>query len=100
MRTMLKVTIPVETGNKAIKDGSLPKLMESFMQKNKPEAAYFFPEGGKRTAMFVLNLPDPTYIPSITEPFFSGLNADVSMSPVMNADDLRAGLDKAMKAMS
>jgi hypothetical protein len=41
VRMMLHVTIPVEQGNKAIKDGSLAKTFQSFMEEHKPEAAYF-----------------------------------------------------------
>ena len=38
-------------------------------------------------------------IPSIVEPLFMGFNAEVDLLPVMNADDLKKGLDSAMKAM-
>jgi len=38
-------------------------------------------------------------VPVISEPFFMGLNADVSYAPVMNADELKAGLEKAMKKL-
>jgi hypothetical protein len=51
MRMMLKIVIPTETGNHAIKDGSLQKSFEAIMGKLKPEAAYFFPEHGLRSAM-------------------------------------------------
>ena len=44
MRMMLKIVIPTETGNQAIKDGSLHKILEAAMSKLKPEAAYFLPE--------------------------------------------------------
>jgi hypothetical protein len=44
MRMMLKVLIPTETGNLAIKDGSLPKIFETTMSKIKPEAVYFVAE--------------------------------------------------------
>lgn len=97
MRTMLRVSIAAEAGNKAIKDGSLPKIMEGFMQRHKPESAYFFAEAGKRTAQFVFDLSDPSDIPSIAEPFFMGLNAEISATPVMNGDDLRKGLEKLAK---
>ena len=98
MRTMLKVTIPAEAGNRGIKDGTLPKLVEAFTKANKPEAAYFFADGGKRCMQFVFDMPDTTHIPPTVEPFFMGMDADISITPVMNIDDLRAGLEKAMKS--
>jgi hypothetical protein len=45
---MLKILIPTETGNHAIKDGSLSKIFETTMSKLKPEAAYFVAEHGHR----------------------------------------------------
>ena len=97
MRTLISVVIPVEAGNKAIKDGSLAKAAESFMQKFKPESAYFFAKNGKRSMQFVFDLADPSDIPSVAEPFFFDLGADIEATPVMNADDLRKGLQKMMK---
>lgn len=41
MRMMMKVTVPVEAGNRAIADGTLPKTIEAAMESLKPEAAYF-----------------------------------------------------------
>ena len=48
MRCLLKVAIPVETGNAAISDGSLPKTIEAFILADiKPEAAYFAGDHGQ-----------------------------------------------------
>lgn len=94
MRMMLKVSIPVEAGNKAIKDGSLPKTMMGFVESMKPEACYFGPDGGKRTAFFVFDMKDTTMIPTVAERFFEDLNAAIDLTPVMNLDDLKAGLGK------
>ena len=94
MRTMMRVTIPVDHGNKAIKDGSLPKIIQSLLQDVKPEAAYFTTLDGLRTGFMVFDLKDSTDIPRITEPLFQGFNATVQFVPVMNADDLKAGLNK------
>lgn len=94
MRTMLKILMPVGTGNRAYKDGTLGQLFESFMEKYKPESAYFYPENGKRAALFVFDMPDPTHIPPVAEKFFSGLDAEVYLTPVMNAEDLKAGIQK------
>jgi hypothetical protein len=95
MRMMLKCTVPVEKGNEAFKDGSLGKTIETLMNKLKPEAAYFSPMNGKRSAMMVFDLAEPSQIVEVVEPLFLNLNADVEISPVMTADDLRKGLIKA-----
>ena len=97
MRTLLKIVVPVEAGNRAIKDGSLPKTMKWLGETIKPEAAYFTTENGKRTAYYVFDLKDPSQMPVIGEPLFQNLGADVQYSPVMNADELKSGLEKLAK---
>ena len=47
MRMMLRWTVPVEKGNQMVNDGSMASVIESLMERLKPEAAYFFPEGGE-----------------------------------------------------
>lgn len=97
MRTMLKFSMPVEASNRAIKDGMLPKILQGLMADLKPEATYFTAQNGMRTGFFFFDLRDPSQIPSIAEPLFQGLNAAIEFTPVMNADDLKAGLEKAAK---
>jgi len=99
MRTMMKVSFPVEAGNKGVKEGLLPKTVMGFVEKMKPEACYFLPDGGKRSGIFFFDLKDPTLIPSIAEPFFMNLNATIELTPVMNLEDLKAGLEKAMHSV-
>ena len=95
MRMLLKVTLPVEAANNAVKSGTMPKLMEQFMADLKPEASYFLPENGKRTMFIFFDLKDPSQIPEIVEPLFMELNAAVELAPAMSADDLRKGLQAA-----
>ena len=97
MRMMLKVTIPVEAGNKAIKDGVLPRTMQSTIERLKPEAAYFLAEDGKRTAFYFFDMTDASQIPTIAEPLFMGMNAALLLVPAMNAEDLQKGLAEAAK---
>jgi hypothetical protein len=97
MRMMMKVSMPVEAGNKGVKEGILPKTVMGFVEQMKPEACYFGPQDGKRTAIFFFDLQDPTLIPTIAEPFFTNLNASIEMTPVMNLDEMKAGVEKAMK---
>jgi len=94
MRTMMKIKIDTEAGSRMIADGSLPQLMQETLGSLQPESAYFGPEGGMRTAFVVFDLKDPSQLPSITEPLFSKLNAQVEMFPVMNQEDLQNGLQQ------
>lgn len=92
MRCMLKIEMNTEAGNKAITDGTLPKILQQVMDRAKPEAAYFGTETGSRTAFIFFDLADPSDIPMIAEPAFMSLNAKVTFMPVMNQDDLQKGL--------
>jgi hypothetical protein len=98
VRTLMKVQMDVEAGNRAIMDGSWGRTMDRMMKELQPEAVYFTAQDGKRTGFIVFDLKDPSDIPSIAEPFFMNVNASVDMSPVMTPDDVRAGLEKAAKA--
>ncbi len=93
MRMMLRFTVPVERGNETIKDGSLARTLGTLMEELKPEAAYFWPEDGKRAGLVVFDMADPTQIPQIAEPLFLNLDAAVEFAPVMNADDLKKALE-------
>ena len=42
MRMLLRVSIPVETGNAAAKAGTLGPTIERILANLKPEAAYFY----------------------------------------------------------
>lgn len=100
MRCLLKVSIPVDTGNAGIADGSLPRTIESILSEFKPEAAYFAEENGKRTGFVFLDLKDPSQIPAVSEPWFLAFNAHVELHPAMNIDDLKkasSGIERAVK---
>jgi hypothetical protein len=99
MRMLLKVTIPVENGNSAIKDGTLPKTIGAMLDRLKPEAAYFFAEHGKRNAYIFFDMKSPADIPSIAEPFFLAFNAEVDFKPVMDVKDMQAGVERALSSV-
>ncbi|MBD0277169.1 MAG: hypothetical protein M3342_09685 [Bacteroidota bacterium] len=99
MRTLLRVIVDdVATANQAVTEGSLPKLIQSTMERLKPEAAYFFTVDGNRSCFMVFDMKDPSEIPAIAEPLFQGLNARVEFLPVMNAEDLQKGLQAAQSS--
>jgi hypothetical protein len=100
MRTLLRVIFDVQASNKAIMDGSFPKIMEATMNKIKPEASYFTAVDGCRSCFMVFDLKDPSEIPGIAEPFFMSMNAKIEFTPVMNAEDLQKGLEAWQKSQS
>ena len=98
MRTLLKATFDVVASNKAVKDGTLQKIMKSTIDKLHPEAAYFLSDEGCRSCFMVFDLKDPSEIPVIAETFFVNMNAKVDFIPVMNAEELQKGLEKWQKS--
>jgi hypothetical protein len=98
---LLRVSIPVETGNAAVKKGTLGSTIEKILADLKPEAAYFTADDhGNRAGSIVFNMEDSSEMPSIAEPWFLAFNAKVSLRPVMSPKDLaKAGpsLAKAAK---
>jgi hypothetical protein len=88
MRMMCKVSIPVDTGNAAVRDGSIVQKIQSILGEMNPEAAYFTDDGGKRTGLIFFDIGDTSEIPAIAEPWFLAFNASIELKAVMNADDL------------
>lgn len=101
MRCLIKAEIPSETGNQLLGEGRLPQVLGSILEQLKPEAAYFSLENGNRCAYIFADISDPSQIPGTLEPFFFALNAKLTVTPAMVAEDLKkAGpdIEKASKA--
>jgi hypothetical protein len=101
MRMLLQMSIPVEAGNKASTTGAFGPSFQKILDALKPEAAYFTATGsGERGGFIVFDLQDVSQIPAIAEPFFLAFNARVTITPVMNAQDLAKaapGIEKAVR---
>ena len=100
MRFLLKVNIPVESGNAAAKAGKLGATIQSILADLKPEAVYFTDDSGQRTAFIFLEMQDASQIPAIAEPWFLAFNASIEIHPVMVPDDLAkasGAIDNAVK---
>lgn len=99
MRMLLRVSIPVETGNAAAKAGTLGPTLDQILADLKPEAAYFFADDeGNRSGSIVFDMKDTSQIPAIAEPWFLAFNARISFRPVMNPQDLAAAGPSITKA--
>jgi hypothetical protein len=94
MRVMARITVPVESGNQAVQDGSIAKLIQAAAERWKPEAMYFATFDGRRAAFVVFDMPDPSDLVPFSEPFFQGVNAEVEIVPAMSGNDLQKGFAK------
>jgi hypothetical protein len=74
MRMMIKFAIPIDAGNEANRNGKLQKVFQQLAEDLKPEAAYFFPEGGERAGFFVVDMRESSQVAEIGERFFYGMN--------------------------
>ncbi|AJE85342.1 MULTISPECIES: hypothetical protein [Streptomyces] len=94
MRMLLMAQMDTEKASGAIESGSLPEIMQATMDQLKPEAAYFVALQGKRTALMFFDLEHASDIPSIAEPLFGRLGAQLTLVPAMDFDDVSSGLGR------
>src|SRR5688572_22627831 len=98
MRMLLSVTIPPEKFNAAVRDGSVGAKLARILETIKPETVYFTEQDGQRGAILIVDIADPSRIPSLAEPWFLTFDADVKLRVAMSLDDLKsAGLDQLGK---
>jgi hypothetical protein len=99
MRMIMTVSIPVEAGNAAVRNGTLGSTIQRILADLKPEAAYFAEDEGMRTGFIFFDMKDSSQLPGIAEPWFLAFNARLSVRPAMNAQDLTAGMPGMTKAV-
>jgi hypothetical protein len=92
MRFLIRTRIPTEPGNKMVQDPDFLKKLEDYINKVKPEASYFMPIEGQRSAAFIVNAERNDQLPAMIEPLFEWMGANVDVIPVMDFDDLKKGL--------
>jgi hypothetical protein len=96
MRFLVLAKIPTEDGNKMVQDPNFLRKLESYINKVKAEATYFFEADGNRVASFIVDIESADQIPVLSEPLFSGMGAHVELHPVMSLDDLKKGMPQAI----
>ena len=57
-----------------------------FADVAQPKAVYFTEQNGQRGAVLIVDLPDPSKIPALAEPWFLTFQADVEFRVVMSPD--------------
>jgi len=93
MQMLLHVKFPHKEFNAAVRDGSVEQKITRILDETKPQAVYFTEYEGRRGAIMLVDVPDPSKVPALGEPWFLTFNADVSFHIVMTPDVLaKAGL--------
>ncbi len=90
MRMLMKVSLPVESFNPAVRDGSAGAKIQRILEEIKPEAVYFTEDEGKRGAILIVDVARPSQVPALAEPWFLLFNASVEFKIVMTPEDLKA----------
>jgi hypothetical protein len=94
MKMLVHAKFPHEPFNTMTKKGEVGKVINKILEEIKPEAIYFTEYKGRRGAIMIVDVPDPSKVPSVSEPWFLMFNADVSFHVVMKPEDLqKANLD-------
>lgn len=88
MRVMMKVTIPVDAGNEAVRNGSLASTMKAMLEDLRPESVYFTAVDGQRTGFIVLQMQESNEMVRAAEPWFLAFDADVEFHLAMTPEDL------------
>jgi hypothetical protein len=91
---LLHAKLPLEPFNTTVKNGTVGEKMKRILDEPKPEAVYFTEYQGRRGAIMIINVDDPSKVPAFAEPWFLTFNAECELHVAMTPADLaKAGLD-------
>lgn len=94
MKMLMNIRIPHEPFNSLVRAGKAGKIISKILKEIKPEAIYFTEQNGMRGAIAIIDVAEPSRVPSFAEPFFLNFNADCEFHIVMSPEDLgKAGLE-------
>ncbi len=95
MRMLMNVRFPHEPFNTLVREGKVGPILERILEELKPEATYFTEQNGTRSVILIIDVAEPSRVPTFAEPFFLSFNADCEFHVVMSPEDLgNAGLDE------
>ena len=89
MRMMLLVTFPTAKFNELCRNGQIAPKIESIIEDTKPEAIYFGKgAGGQRGATVIVDVPTPSDLSRISEPWYLTFEASIETSICMLPEDI------------
>ena len=98
MRILMNVRFPHEPFNTLVREGKSGDIIKKILDELKPESIFFTEQSGTRVAVAIVDINDPSQIPSFSETFYWNFNADCEFRIAMSPEDLgKAGLDELGK---
>lgn len=95
MRMLVNVIFPIEPFNSMVRNGTVGELIGRVVDDIKPESVYFCEQEGSRSAVMIVEVPDASAVPAISEPWFLNFEAHCEFRIAMTLEDLgRANLNK------
>jgi hypothetical protein len=92
---IMEVEFPNEPFNTLVKNGTVGETLQRILADIKPSATYFSEQDGRRGAFLFVDVPDPSRVPVLAEPFFVLFDATVKLRVCMTPEDLaKSGLDE------
>lgn len=88
MKMLLHVKIPNKAFNTAVRDGSSSNNIKRIIDETQPESIYFTEYSGKRGAVIVADVDNPSEIPRLAEPWFLLFDAEVEFRVAMTPEEL------------
>ena len=91
---LMHVQFPLGPFNTAVLDGTAGDKIQHILEAIKPEAVYFTEQNGRRGAVLIVDVNDPSDVPMLAEPWFLTFDAEVEFRIAMTPEDLaRANLE-------
>jgi hypothetical protein len=98
MKMLVLVSLPIEPFNSMVRNGTAGETIGRVIDDIKPEIIYFTELEGNRGAIMIVEVPDASAIPSISEPWFLNFEAICEFKIAMTPDDLmKADLNNLAK---
>lgn len=95
MKFIVEVSFPLEPFNTYVRKGVAGDKIGEVLGAVKPEVVYFTDNGVGRGVLMIVDLPDGSHVPHVTEPFMLHFDASVHYRLAMAPEELQsAGLDR------
>jgi hypothetical protein len=95
MKFIVEVSFPLEPFNTYVRNGEAGEKIGEALGSIKPEVAYFTDHGVGRGALLIVDLPDMSHLPHVTEPLMLAFDASVHYRIAISPEDLQsAGLER------